>query len=117
MFEFDFTRKFKHRVLLKECNREEFVAGTRENCKCQGCNKYFQSKQGWASHVIWANPTSMSDSMKCQAALGCIILELQNRILTSQTELLTLIFLKFFGLGTRYEKNHNIILELVTRDF
>ena len=38
--------------------------------------------------------------------------------MTSQTELLTLqIFLKFFDLVTRCEKNFNIVLELVTPDF
>ena len=40
------------------------------------------------------------------------------RIMTWQTELLTLIFFfYFFELVTRCEKNFNIILELVTRDF
>ena len=38
--------------------------------------------------------------------------------MTSQTELLTLIFfLKFFELVTRFEKNFHIALGLVTRDF
>ena len=39
--------------------------------------------------------------------------------MTSQTELLILkfYFLKFFELVTRCEKNFNILLELVTRDF
>ena len=41
------------------------------------------------------------------------------RITTSQTELLTLnfFFLNFFELVTRCEKNFNITLGLVTRDF
>ena len=41
------------------------------------------------------------------------------RIVTSQTELLTLFFFffKFFELVTRCEKHFNIVLELVTQDF
>ena len=37
--------------------------------------------------------------------------------MTSQTELLTLIFFLILELATRCEKNFNIVLELVTRDF
>ena len=37
--------------------------------------------------------------------------------MTSQTELLKLLFFKFFELVTRCEKNFNIVLELVTWDF
>ena len=37
--------------------------------------------------------------------------------MTSQTELLTIIFLKFFELVTRCEKIFNVVLELVTQGF
>ena len=58
LFKFDFTQKCKHRALLLECNEEEFVTQISENCKCREGNKYFQSKQGLPSHIMWANPTS-----------------------------------------------------------
>ena len=63
-----FTRKVKHRGELIECSGEKFVAKTRGNCKCQG-DKYFQSKQGFASHVMWTHAIVISDNMKSQAAL------------------------------------------------
>ena len=56
--------------------------------------------------------------------VGSIIPELKNRVtklsyslLASQTELLTLIFFKFFELVTRCEKNFSIVSELVIQHF
>ena len=37
--------------------------------------------------------------------------------MTSQTELITLIFFLIFEAVTRCEKNFNVVLPLVTRDF